>query len=102
MFSCLKLCYPIGRVVHAGLQPILKNINPCSSVAICAIRVLYRISYDYKSAPAVKYFEILSVFWFVYCFRGFVHRIKLALFCQIPTFGDKQLCFGFKSKRYYG
>ena len=61
MFSCLKLCYPIGRVVHAGLQPILKNINPCSSVAICAIRVLYRISYDYKSAPAVKYFEILSV-----------------------------------------
>ena len=49
MFSCLKLCYPIGRVVHAGLQPILKNINPCSSVAICAIRVLWYFVSDWLS-----------------------------------------------------
>lgn len=62
---------------------------------VLSTTVLYRISYDCKSALTVKKFEILLS-------RENVQRLKFVLFCQISIFGGKQLCFGFKSKRYYG
>lgn len=49
---------------------------------VLSTTVLYRISYDYKSALAVKKIEIpLS--------RENVQRLKFVLFCQISIFGGK-------------